>query len=96
MVHHIRNVVAGAVAGLCLLLSAAALAVDGPDGPVNINEADAATLAAALNGVGQSRAEAIVRYRETHGDFIDIYELANVKGIGERTVERNADRIVLE
>ena len=44
MVHHIRNVVAGALAGLCLLVSAAALAVDGPDGPVNINEADAATL----------------------------------------------------
>lgn len=96
MIHQIRNLVTSLVAGLCLALSAAALAVDDVGASVNINTADAATLAAALNGVGESRAEAIVRYRETHGDFIDIYELANVKGIGERTVERNAERIVLE
>ncbi len=96
MIHHFRTLVRGMLAGLCLAFSVAALAVDDVDAPVNVNTADAATLAAALNGVGQSRAEAIVRYREAHGDFIDIYELANVKGIGERTVERNADRIVLE
>lgn len=96
MIDQIRNLTAGLLAGLCLAISAAALAVDDVGGPVNINTADAATLAAALNGVGESRAEAIVRYREQHGEFIDIYELANVKGIGERTVERNADRIVLE
>jgi len=85
-----------ALSALLLALSAAALAVDDVEAPVNINTADAATLAEVLTGVGVSRAEAIVRYREEHGNFLDVYELANVKGIGERTVERNASRIALE
>jgi competence protein ComEA len=46
--------------------------------------------------VGESRAEAIVRYREEHGQFVDMYELANVKGIGERVVEMNSERILLK
>lgn len=83
-----------ALAVLLLGLSGAALAE--VELPVNINTADAATLAGALKGVGQSRAEAIVRYREQHGQFVDIYELANVKGIGERTVEMNEANIVIE
>jgi len=66
------------------------------DGPVvNINSADAATLAEVLTGVGLSRAEAIIDHRETYGAFANVYELANVKGIGERTVELNEPRIVL-
>jgi len=85
-----------ALSALLLSLSAAAFAVDDIGAPVNINTADAATLAEMLTGVGASRAEAIVRYREEHGNFLDVYELANVKGIGERTVEQNASRIVLE
>jgi competence protein ComEA len=80
---------------LLLSLSGLALAVSDPDAPVNINTADAATLSKALKGVGESRAEAIVRYREEHGAFVDVYELANVKGIGERTVEMNEAKIVL-
>jgi competence ComEA-like helix-hairpin-helix protein len=63
---------------------------------VNINTADAATLARVLQGIGDSKAQAIVQYREEHGDFVDAYELANVKGVGERTVELNEDRIVLK
>ena len=83
-----------AVAAVLLAISSAALAVG--DEAVNINTADAATMARVLKGVGQSRAEEIVRYREEHGQFVDIYELANVKGIGERTVEMNAERILLK
>ncbi|MFU8813949.1 MAG: ComEA family DNA-binding protein [Pseudomonadales bacterium] len=79
---------------LLLTLSTAALAVDGEEA-VNINKADAATLARVLKGVGEARARDIVRYREEHGHFVDIYELANVKGIGERVVEANAARMVL-
>jgi competence protein ComEA len=71
-----------------------ALAV-GDAQPVNINTADASTLARALKGVGESRAQAIVEYREAHGEFLDVYELANVKGIGERMVEMNEGNIVL-
>lgn len=62
---------------------------------VNINTADAETLAAVLKGVGLRRAEAIVEYREANGAFENLYDLANVKGIGEHTVEQNETRIVL-
>ena len=49
---------------------------------VNINTADAETLARVLQGIGAAKAEAIVAYRKEHGDFVDVYELANVKGVG--------------
>ena len=42
-----------------------------------------------------SRAQAIVEYRQQHGAFADAYDLANVKGIGDRTIELNEDRIRL-
>lgn len=83
------------IATLVLAFAGTALAA-GNGEPVNINTADAATMAQMLKGVGQARAEAIIRYRDEHGQFVDVYELANVKGIGEHTVEMNADRIVLE
>lgn len=60
---------------------------------VNINEADAITIAKRLIGVGMRRAEAIVEYRETYGPFYSAEELKVVKGIGRATVERNRDRI---
>lgn len=63
---------------------------------VNINVADARTLAARLSGVGLSKAEAIVRYRETYGPFESIEELADVKGIGQSTVARNRPLITLD
>ncbi len=62
---------------------------------VNINTADAATLASVLNGVGLQKAKAIVRYRETNGRFDKPEDLAKVKGIGSATVAKNADRIVV-
>jgi competence protein ComEA len=83
-------------AAVLLAWCGSALAVGDSPESVNINTADAQTLARVLTGVGESRAEAIVRYREQHGEFVDIYELANVKGIGERTVERNESKIVLK
>ena len=60
-----------------------------------ISYADAETLAAALEGVGLCRAEAIVAYREANGRFQHADELVNVKGIGLRTVERNREYIQL-
>jgi competence ComEA-like helix-hairpin-helix protein len=56
---------------------------------VNINRADATTLAASLNGIGPKKAEAIVVYREQHGSFKQIEDLALVKGIGPKTIEKN-------
>lgn len=63
---------------------------------VNINKADAAALAAGLNGVGLSRAEEIVRYRETFGPFASVEELSEVKGIGNATIDKNRAVIVLD
>ena len=60
---------------------------------VNINTADAATLSRALNGIGPAKAEAIIAHREQHGPFKSVEELANVRGIGLATVERNIDRM---
>ena len=57
-------------------------------GQVNINTADAETIAAELNGIGPSQAKAIVAYRTKHGPFRSVDDLSLVKGIGERTVER--------
>ncbi len=63
---------------------------------VNINVADAETLATALTGVGPARAEDIVRYRDQYGPFTTVEQLAEVKGIGDATIERNRSRITLE
>jgi competence protein ComEA len=71
-----------------------------PGGPtvatVNINTADAPALAAGLTGVGPSRAEDIVRYREAFGPFTTVEQLAEVKGVGQSTLEKNRARITLE
>ena len=63
---------------------------------VNINAADAATLAARLKGVGHSRAQEIVRYRESYGRFTSAEELMEVKGIGRSTLDMNRQIITLE
>ena len=63
---------------------------------VNVNTANAQTLAAAMNGVGVSKAEAIVRYREVNGPFSSLDQLADVKGIGAKTVERNRGQLTVE
>lgn len=58
-------------------------------GPVNINAADADTLARELKGIGPARASAIVSYRQQHGPFRSVDELALIKGIGKSVIERN-------
>lgn len=63
---------------------------------VNINQADAETIADVLVGVGLTRAQAIVEYREQHGPFQSVDDLIEVKGIGEATLRSNRDRIRLE
>lgn len=63
--------------------------------PVNINRADAATIADSLDGVGAARARDIVTWRDAHGPFKTVDELAQVKGIGESTLTRNRAVILL-
>lgn len=77
---------------LCLSLTAPLAAFADP---VDINTADAQTLAVALKGVGPSKAEAIVTYREQHGPFKSIDDLKAVKGIGDKTIEVNRDAVTV-
>jgi competence protein ComEA len=62
-------------------------------GPVNINTADAATLAKELSGIGLKRAQAIVDYRQKHGPFKSAEELRLVKGIGPAALQKNRELI---
>jgi competence protein ComEA len=64
-------------------------------GPVNINTADAATLAAELSGVGPALAAAIVEDREANGSFETPQALARVRGIGEHILEMNRTNILV-
>ena len=60
---------------------------------VDLNQADALTLARELNGVGEAKARAIVAYREAHGPFESVDELLEVKGIGVAILEKNRARL---
>lgn len=60
---------------------------------VNLNTADAETLQRELVGIGATKAQAIVAYREEHGNFASVDELLEVKGIGEATLEKNRDKL---
>lgn len=61
---------------------------------ININTADLSELMS-LEGIGEVKAKAIIEYREAHGGFSSISELTRVSGIGEKTLEKNRDRITV-
>ena len=88
-----------AMVAVLLAFSAVGLAVEAqPDSTqqiqmLDINSADA--IAAALDGVGLTKAQEIVAYREMFGNFHSVEELADVKGIGPATVEKNRQRIIV-
>ena len=63
--------------------------------PIDINTADASTLATELTGIGIAKAEAIVAYRETNGPFKQLDELVKVKGVGEKILEKNRAILVI-
>lgn len=62
---------------------------------VSINSATAEEIAGSLFGVGIKKAEAIVEWREVNGEFTSLEELTQVKGIGNKTVERNLSKLEL-
>lgn len=63
---------------------------------VNINTADAKTIATNISGIGSKKAEMIVAYRNKHGAFKTAAELTNIKGIGPKLVEKNKDIILVK
>jgi len=80
-------------ASIIALLAAMALPLGAFAGPVNVNTADATTIARELKGIGLSRAQAIVEYREKNGPFKSADDLAKVKGVGMKVVEQNRANI---
>jgi competence protein ComEA len=91
-----RSLTLGMLLAASALLCGTASAANGAAAAarVNINTADAATIDAGLLNIGRSKAEAIVAYRKEHGAFHSAEQLAQVKGIGLKTIEKNRDRIV--
>jgi competence protein ComEA len=65
-------------------------------GPVDINTADASTLARELNGVGPARANAIVAYRTEHGPFKSVDDLRLVKNMPQKIIDNNRELLRVE
>ena len=86
---------------LLCLLSPLALAAQGAQNTseqhvvIDIHQADAATIAAALEGIGPAKAKEIVAYREMFGSFRTLDELLEVPGVGEVTLEKNRSLILI-
>lgn len=80
---------------LLFMILLALLPASAAHAQVDINHADARTLAESLDGIGLVKAEAIVAYRDAHGPFRTPEDLTRVRGIGAKTVEANRDAIVI-
>lgn len=65
------------------------------DGRVNINTATESELCA-INGIGEGRAAAIVKYRQENGNFASIEDIMKVSGIKEGTYEKIKDMITVK
>jgi competence protein ComEA len=78
-----------------LILAAALFSINAFAAPVNVNTADAKTIAASLHGIGAKKAQAIVDFRTKNGEFKTVDDLAKVSGIGAKTVEKNKADILL-
>lgn len=65
------------------------------NGLVNINQASCEELMT-LPGIGQSKAEAIISYREEHGAFQSTEEIMNISGIKEKAYEKVKDSITVD
>ena len=102
----LRSVV-GFFLALGLSLSFSAMAVEHPKETsshqvatstaiLNINTADAATIADAhIKGIGKKRAEAIVAYRQAHGPFKSVEDLKKIKGLSDKIIDANRERLAL-
>ena len=70
-------------------LSHSAQAAQTLNAKIDLNKADAKALANSIKGIGQKRAEMIVKYREAHGRFQSLEDLAKVPGFGEKFVKNH-------
>jgi len=95
--HYLQFILA---AFLCLALVAVPTAVQGGDGEsdtakINLNQASVDDLVN-LPGIGPAYAKRIVEYREKHGPFQRVEDLLNVRGIGDRTLDKLRDRVTIK
>jgi len=83
--------------GFAALIAAASAppATAAATGVVNVNTASALERER-LPGIGESKAKAIVAYREDHGAYQQVEDLLEVKGIGDGALERIRKLVVIE
>jgi competence protein ComEA len=62
--------------------------------PVNVNTADAQTIADALHNVGLKKAQAIVAHRTKYGAITSLNDFDKIPGIGAKTIEKNKTDIL--
>ncbi|TNE80644.1 MAG: helix-hairpin-helix domain-containing protein [Gammaproteobacteria bacterium] len=63
---------------------------------VNINSASAEQLSEQLTGIGEKRAAAIIAYRDANGPFSSIEQLLEVKGVGEKVLQKNRGKLTVK
>jgi len=88
-------IVACAVPSISFAQSEPSVSIEAPITTVNINTASAEDIAAHLKGIGLKKAKAIVQWRDEYGNFSSLESLADVKGIGDKTIELNRSKISL-
>ncbi|WP_195852638.1 helix-hairpin-helix domain-containing protein [Aerococcus sanguinicola] len=66
-----------------------------PGNQVNLNTADSAELQT-LSGVGEKKAADIIAYREANGPFQTVDDLAQVSGIGEKTLDKLRPQLTVD
>ncbi|WP_363278143.1 helix-hairpin-helix domain-containing protein [Nitrosomonas sp.] len=62
---------------------------------MDINTASQADLES-VKGLGPVKAKAIIEYRDQHGAFKSVEDLANVKGIGPGTLKQLGDQVSVQ
>lgn len=61
---------------------------------ININDATESQLLT-INGIGPTKAKAIIEYRQQHGPFESVEQLKDVKGIGAKTLEKIGSKLTI-
>ena len=62
---------------------------------LNLNSADAKSIADAVKGIGRQRAKKIIAYRTENGPFKSVNELSKIKGISQETINKIRDNVTV-
>jgi len=78
-----------------VLLSCIALPAFAMTGKIDVNKANEHTLMTKLSGVNRTLADRIINYRRKNGDYVGLYDLGYVKGIGRSFFKSNYNRMTV-